>query len=139
MTEVLLRVEIGGSGTAVGISSVWRGSELPLAGPDEGLSSSAGTPTDEWGRDEGDEECSRLRTAGRSSQSFGVAMTASADVRAFPFSVSGKVNRPSKNMELTSYFSSQSNWRLEMNLLGGGGSSVNASEALRRFVSEGLA
>ena len=142
MTEVLPKVEIGGSGTAVGISSVGRISELPLAGPDEGLSPSAGTPSDEWGRDEGDGECSRLRTAGRSSQFSGVAKTAPADVRAFPFSGSGKVNRPSKNMELTSCFSSESNWRLEMNLLGGRAptwSSANASEALRRFVSGGLA
>ena len=80
MTEVLLRVAIGSSETAAGISSVWRGSELALASPDEGSYPSAGTPTDEWGRDEGDGECTRLRTAGRSSLFFGVAMTASAVV-----------------------------------------------------------
>jgi hypothetical protein len=61
---------------------------------------------------------------------------------AVPISVSGKDIRPSKNMALTSCFSSQSSWRLETNLLGGRvtlWSSANASEALRRFVSEGLA
>ena len=45
-------------------------------------------------------------------------------------------------MALTSCTSSQSSWRPETNFLGCGGiswSSANASEALRRFVSEGLA
>ena len=80
MTGVLPRVATGGSETTVGISSVWWRPELALASPDEGLYPSAGTPTDEWGRDEGDGECTRLRTAGRSSEFFGVATTASADV-----------------------------------------------------------
>lgn len=76
--EVPLRVGIAGTETVVDISSVWRRSELALA--DEGSNPSAGTPTDERGRDEGDGECTRLRTAGRSSPCFGVAMMASAGV-----------------------------------------------------------
>jgi hypothetical protein len=138
-TGVPLRVGIDGTETALGISSVWRRSGLALA--DKGSSPSTGTATDEWGRDEGDGECSRLRTAGRSSLFFGAAMMASVGSRTVQGPVSGKVIRPSKNIELISCFSSQSNWRLETNLLGGGAtswSSANASEALRRFVSEGL-
>lgn len=80
VTEVLLRVGISGPETAVGISAVWRKAGLALASPDEGSIPAAGAPTGEWGREWEDGECTRFRTAGRSSPLFGVALMASAGV-----------------------------------------------------------